>query len=278
MKNMLVIGFVVLVCCGLVISHIIWENNIEATVLKSKNEFAKQQKAEEKERRLLLDNLDPSKNAISFEEFIQYKRIKEDKTIATISLLGSSVTEGFGASDESLSWAGLLESSLEDVQVINRGKGGYSTKDILENKMYQNVIKDNPDIIIFETSLLNNHGQALTLKETRETLEKIMNEFNKSLPDTKVLLISPNPSSLKLDKQLYNKLGFTYDDYIQDTTELIKSKKWYYLDSYSEINKKLRKDNVTLKSVLTDGVHPNDKGYKMWFEIIYNYIKNNKVI
>ena len=55
---------------------------------------------------------------------------------------------------------------LETLSFINHGHEGYTTVDLLEGKKIEAVIKDDPELIIFENSLINNHYQTLNLEQT----------------------------------------------------------------------------------------------------------------
>ncbi|ASS96082.1 SGNH/GDSL hydrolase family protein [Peribacillus simplex] len=92
---------------------------------------------------------------------------------------------------------------------------------MLEGKLNKEVIQDNPDLIIFENSLINNHYQSLSLEQTEKDLENIMTKLQKELPNAKILIISPNPNS----KMEYS-LGLNYLDYIQAFEQVIKTNKW----------------------------------------------------
>ncbi len=54
---------------------------------------------------------------------------------------------------------------------------GYSTEDLLEGKKIKAVIQDDPDLIIFENSLINNQYQSLSLEQTEKNLENIMTKL-----------------------------------------------------------------------------------------------------
>ncbi|WP_413024472.1 hypothetical protein [Peribacillus frigoritolerans] len=51
---------------------------------------------------------------------------------------------------------------------INHGHEGYSTEDLIKGKKIETVIQDDPNLIIFENSLINNHYQSLSLEQTKK--------------------------------------------------------------------------------------------------------------
>ncbi|WP_375089641.1 SGNH/GDSL hydrolase family protein [Peribacillus sp. RS7] len=130
---------------------------------------------------------------------------------------------------------------METLNFINHGHEGYSTEDLLKGKKIEAVIKDNPDLIIFENSLINNHYQSLSLEQTEKDLESIMSKLQKKLPNAKILIISTNPVA---NGKRENSLGLNYLDYIQASEQVIKTNKWAYMNSKEEIEKKLKKKNM----------------------------------
>ncbi|MGN7398143.1 SGNH/GDSL hydrolase family protein, partial [Peribacillus frigoritolerans] len=148
---------------------------------------------------------------------------------------------------------------------------GYSTEDLLKGKKIEAVIKDNPNLIIFENSLINNHYQSLSLEQTEKDLENIMTRLQKELPNAKILIISPNPVA---NGKTENSLGLNYLDYIQASEQVIKTNRWTYMNSKEGIEKKLKEKNMRLADILTnDNIHPNDQGHYIWFEVIQEYFK-----
>lgn len=134
-------------------------------------------------------------------DYLNYKSLTQDRVI--VSLVGSNGTSGTGVSICSNSWAGRLEKSLrsdsddlETLNFINHGHDGYSTEDLLKDKKTEEVIKDDPDLIIFENSLINNHYQSLSLEQTKKDLESIMSKLQKELSNAKILIISPTQSQM----------------------------------------------------------------------------------
>lgn len=276
MKKILVILCVVVAVIVLVYGNVHWQRKIHTRIQVASEEYLKDVEKEKKEQQALIDSLNPDKNPHqSMLDYLHYKILTQDKVV--ISVLGSSVTAGAGASDPSLSWAALLEKKLQSfapdfkyVKVLNRGFGGYSTRDLLKDKKIDLVVKDKPDLVIFETSILNNHGQSITMDETKENIKEIVTTIQKKLPGTKILIISPNPSTVKLKE--VNSLGYKYLDYLQETKNYIEGNGWPYVDIYEGMEEKIKKENIQLKDILVDGVHPNDEGYRLWFEVLYDYM------
>ncbi|MDQ7862006.1 SGNH/GDSL hydrolase family protein [Peribacillus frigoritolerans] len=228
----------------------------------------------------MIESLKPENNKQQpLIDYLHYKSLTQERVI--VSLLGSNGTSGTGASKTSNSWAGRLEKSLradsddlETLSFINHGHEGYSTEDLIKGKKIEAVIQDDPDLIIIENPLINNHYQSLSLEQTEKDLESIMAKLQKELPNAKILLLSPNPVA---NGKSENSLGLNYLDYIKVSEQVIKTNKWSYLNSKEEIEKKLSKKNMRLADILTnDNIHPNDQGHYIWFEVLQEYFMFKK--
>ncbi|MBD8134907.1 SGNH/GDSL hydrolase family protein [Bacillus sp. CFBP 13597] len=261
----------------LVFGHLHWKNISQAAGVEAREAAAKVKEEEKEEREALIQSLKPENNKQQpLIDYLHYKSLTQERVI--VSLLGSNGTSGTGASNSSNSWVGRLEKSLrtdrddlETLRFINHGHEGYSTEDLLKGKKIEAVIKDNPNLIIFENSLINNHYQSLSLEQTEKDLENIMTRLQKELPNAKILIISPNPVA---NGKTENSLGLNYLDYIQASEQVIKTNRWTYMNSKEEIEKKLNEKNMRLADILTnDNIHPNDQGHYIWFEVMQEYFK-----
>ncbi|MEV5037261.1 SGNH/GDSL hydrolase family protein [Peribacillus frigoritolerans] len=264
----------------LVLGHQRWKNVSEVAGIEARAAAAKVKEKEKEEREALIQSLKPENNKQQpLIDYLHYKSLTQERVV--VSLVGSNGTSGTGASNSSNSWAGRLERSLradrddlETLRFINHGHEGYSTEDLLKGKKIEAVIQDNPDLIIFENSLINNHYQSLSLEQTEKDLESIMSKLQKELPNAKILIISPNPVA---NDKTENSLGLNYLDYIHASEQVIKTNKWKYMNSKDGIEKKLSKKNMRLADILTnDNIHPNDQGHYIWFEVMEEYFKLNK--
>ncbi|WHY96105.1 SGNH/GDSL hydrolase family protein [Peribacillus simplex] len=252
----------------LVFGHLHWKNISQAAGVEAREAAAKVKEKEKEEKEALIQSLKSENNKqLPLIDYLHYKSMTQERVI--VSLVGSNGTSGTGASNTLKSWAERLEKSLranrddlETLRFINHGHEGYSTEDLLEGKKIEAVIQDDPDLIIFENSLINNHYQSLSLEQTKKDFESIMTKLQKELPNAKILIISPNPVA---NSKTENSLGLNYLEYIQASEQVIKTNKWAYLNSKEEIEKKLSKKNMRLDDILTnDNIHLNDQGHYIW--------------
>src|SRR5690606_40257950 len=50
-----------------------------------------------------------------------------------------------------------------------------------------------PDVLIIETSVINNHNKNVSLEDTYASLEQLHTLYSEALPEARILFISPNP-------------------------------------------------------------------------------------
>ncbi|WP_035052256.1 SGNH/GDSL hydrolase family protein [Carnobacterium pleistocenium] len=200
------------------------------------------------------------------------KFVTERDGEVTIVVLGSSVTYGKGATKAQPVWGNLLETNLDETdginaKVINHGYNGYSTADLISRHKIKSVIKDDPDIIIFELCLINNNRYPQSdMDQTKADIQWIMDTFNDKLPDTLVILQTANPTNY--NDVLLQDAQFTYGQYNNEIVEYVKEQQWPIIDIYQLMQTRLEERDLLTGDILADNVHPNGKGYGMWFELL----------
>ena len=206
----------------------------------------------------------------SFEEEL-IKR-QEDNAPLAVAVTGSSVAAGEGASDYSKTWVALLEEQLNgsderlSVDVTNFGVSGFKISDLLSEGVIEDLIQSEPDVVLIETSVINSYFHNEPLEETKQSIETTANQLEENLPEAYVLFIAPNPISESVFSVATNDVGF--DEYVFQTEEYIVEAGWDYFDSYTSWNDEIKDTEIDLDQLLGDGVHPNDEGYQMWFDLI----------
>ncbi|MDQ0857208.1 SGNH/GDSL hydrolase family protein [Bacillus sp. V2I10] len=202
------------------------------------------------------------------------EQVKKNNT--NILLIGSSVTKGVGASTPEKSWPGLLYTFISkenpDINFINLGVNGYTTQNIISNslKITENFNSQNltPNVIIFEISSINDFNN-LSYKESEKNIETILNRLNKQFPKAKIYTMPPNNVTIYENK--LNKDGLSYSQYISKLEKFIESKNYTFLNYWDTYEKEAAKHQLSLEETLNkDGMHPNNKGYTIWFNSIKN--------
>lgn len=250
-------------------SYILYNNKIEAQSKESYTAYQKSMDLKAQEHANLLEELGQKKDE-SFLSRVQY--LSAEKGKVNISVLGSSVTAGAGATTPNASWKGLLNSDLDgmdgvDVRVFNNGYGGYTTSDIIANEKIAEVVTNEPDIVIFELCLLNNNGsEPVLLEQTKKDVDFIMNTLEKELPEALIIVQTANPFSGK--NVVMKKTGYSYDEYNLEMKDYVDRKGWNFIDTYSLMERELKNQKLEYKDILDDNIHPNNDGYKLWFDVM----------
>jgi lysophospholipase L1-like esterase len=174
-----------------------------------------------------------------------FKTLPHKKT--DVVLLGTSLTQGFP-----------LQELLNDCRIKNRGIGGNTTFDILDRLI--EVTDGKPSKIFLEAGT-NDIGKYSTIDTPYNNIVEIANKIKEYTPKTKLYIQSilpmSNSKSVKPITDLNNKISIYCDN------KHIKFIKLYPA---------FLKDGVLNKSLTTDGIHLNFKGYFIWKENIESFI------
>jgi hypothetical protein len=108
--------------------------------------------------------------------------------------------------------------------------------------------------------------------KTLDSLDQLMALLQRSLPDSRIIVISPNPAV----KPNANAQKLMYSDYLNQTKEHILAKGWEFVDVYADMERQRQAANLPLEKILLDGVHPNSVGYGYWFETMKTYFTTGK--
>lgn len=258
-----------------------WKQKNIAASVEGKAITEKMRKKEQAKKEALIESLDPKKNkSQSLIDYLQYKSVTEEKAI--MAVFGSDMTAAASASQNAAKWTELLRKSmksenelLESLIFVNHGFPGYSTADLLAGKKMDLLIETYPNLVLFENPIFNNFSQSITIEQTLKDMETIMSKLNKELPNSKIIIMNPNPI---INPQNENSVGQKYLDYISESERFITEKKWFYINNIKEFEKKLKTNNGLLVDILAhDYVQLNDNGNVFLYEIVIEYL-SKKII
>lgn len=174
----------------------------------------------------------------------------------TIIFLGDSITECYN-----------LDKHFSHIKLINKGKSGDTTVDIL-NRLDESVFKLNPDIVFLligtnDLELLDSKPMAI-IKNIKKIIKKIKT-YNE---DIVIYLQSIYPVNPPIKPFSVGKR--TNKDILEINKEIKKIKLATYLDVASvltDINGNLNKE------LTYDGIHINLKGYSVITNYLSKYLK-----
>lgn len=187
-----------------------------------------------------------------------YERLGAGERV-TVAYLGGSITWGATSTDPlKYSWRALTTDFLQKsfpvahVNAVDAAIGGKGSE-LAVFRMDRDVIPYNPDLTFVEFAV--NDGKA---PNGQESMEGIIRKLKKSNKDMAVVIVIIGSG---------NKYGCTKDK------EYAKLAEYYGLpciNIYQAVKEKIKKDKLVMSKLLTDGCHPNDKGYKLYADIVTN--------
>lgn len=202
---------------------------------------------------------------------------------AKMAVTGSSVTRGTGSTNQNKTWRGQIEvnlrnssPALETFTISNHGYSGYTSVRLLEDHVTAPIVKEQPDVLFIETSVINNHNKNVSLEDTFNSLDSLYQLYSQASPNTRIVFLSPNPCTTNKFGPPLNQFGLKFTDYVDETSAYIKKQGWTYFDTHGAMLYNMSSKNISLPSTLKDGIHPNDRGYKVWADVLWPFLKQQQ--
>lgn len=217
-----------------------------------------------------------NRGAIAFKR-VTLDWLKSDKDQKRIVVFGNSTTawrpmkikEVYGVRlEEKLNNAGISS------YVINSGIGGSHTGSVEDNNRFKirhardrfqtDVLDYNPDVVVMQfginDSYVDEGGEEaqsrIPLEKYYENLSFMVKEIQKN--SIKVVLMTPNPFDESKEQWRVDRLSL----YMQKLKQVAKENNTELLDVWAMFED-YKKQNDSMKSLLLDGVHPNDTAHEL---------------
>ena len=211
-----------------------------------------------------------------------------------IKLLGDSITHGLGgtgyATDGEIfvdeirrnpngyCWAKLFSEYVKEkynAEVVNNGISGTNIEGII--RRFERLVEEDDDFIICTIGTNNRHqymrtGEKMSVEEISNTFYQNVLTLNNLLKgkNKKYVLVANIPASKENEKDGADYWRILHMNDINDIYKKAQQKAGFSLISMYELfGDYLKENQIELSEVLADGLHPNDKGY----EIIFNLMK-----
>lgn len=184
----------------------------------------------------------------------------------------------------------LLAARTVSAQVINAGVGGNNTINLLE-RLDADVLKKGPDLVILMvgTNDMLNSKKMISYRAYEDNLKKIINKIREK--DANILLMAPPTADSVYLFQRHNKKAYQeipnvkLDSIRQIIKRIAHENNLGFIDLYHSFHRMgLPKHNQDLflrnerNSGANDGVHPTALGYRYIAEIVFDYLKFNKLL
>lgn len=201
-----------------------------------------------------------------------------------IKLIGDSITHGMGSSDFKQStdasdflfnagtfpqyrnygvkcWAGMLKSYLEEkfnCSVVNNGASGASSKQLVDN--WDAIVSADDDVIICMIGTNDRNG---SLSATYQNLVAIYEKAQAK--GQRIIFMSAPPASNENEEQA---TAFHLEDLDNLYNYADNTLRVGYISVYKAFINYCRDTGTKIDDLLSDGLHPNDEGYQIMYEIV----------
>lgn len=186
-------------------------------------------------------------------DVIQGKQFKIDSSKEVVVFTGSS----------SIRMWRDVQDYYPHINAINTGFGGSHMSDLL-HYLDVLVLKHKPDkVFIYEGD--NDIADSKKNTDILDTTIQVVSKILETYPDVEIYLISPKPSISRWSfKEQYEELNAMLDEYSSTNKSIT------YIDVW---NPMLNDEGVPLPDIFVeDNLHMNEKGYKIWGDIIKAYL------
>lgn len=187
------------------------------------------------------------------------QKLKELKEMEKVDLLfiGDSITHGFESGGKAV-W----DKFYAPRKAFNIGYSGDRTEHVIWRLQNGEVEGISPKLAVIMIGTNNTGHRKDPPKHTAAGIQKIIEELQARLGNTKILLLGIFPRDEKPDGQ-YRVINDGVNRLIKGYAS--EEKGIYFLDIS---NRFLDKDGKLGKSIMPDLLHPNAKGYAIWAEAI----------
>ena len=222
------------------------------------------------------------------------KVILADKTVK-IKLLGDSITHGVGGTGyaqngenivdefsrnkDGYCWANMFKNHMEsqfDCVVTNNACSGTDIEFVIKN--FSTLVESDDDTIICTRGTNNRHqffedGPKHTKHEHMEIFYNNIIKLHNMLKeaDKDVIFIANIPASKEneMDGENYWRI-FHMNDVNNLYMKASVQCGFPLISMYLKLKEYCNLKDISVESLLTDGLHPNDKGYDIMFSLIMN--------
>lgn len=200
----------------------------------------------------------------------------DGKVICIVDPLNGSSGYSFKVNTKGACWANSFKKYIETKYpyvTVNcwgtRGMSAHSwlTRGHTENNVFKNcleqLITDEDELVICMIGT-NDRSQGANIEEFYLNMTTIINYILGK--GKKLLLMSSLPASLSNEND--STQHFHMEDVNNSLCNFANNYNLWFVSLYNEVNKYLRNSKNSLNSILGDGLHPNDEGYNLMYELL----------
>jgi lysophospholipase L1-like esterase len=168
-------------------------------------------------------------------------------------------------------WANLLKDYMESkysCTVKNWGTDGVDSSFILEQINQGKLIEEDDDIIILMigTNDRLNYSKNGSKEKLYQNLCSIVDKVQSM--NKEIILMSSIPASEANEESEKEPKIFHMSDVDDAVQNAARDKGMEYISLYKNLTNYCSEQSITVDSLLNDGLHPNDDGYKVMYDLI----------
>jgi lysophospholipase L1-like esterase len=182
----------------------------------------------------------------------EVKQLQKNSLQSEIVFIGDSITEGWEKSGAPV-WARYYKT----YNALDLGFGGDRTENVLWRLLHGAVDGIHPKVAVLMFGTNNTGHRQEDPRTTAAGVKRNIDELQKRLPDTKILLLAIFPRGEKADdpaRQINERINPILASYAD-------GKKITYLNINQEF---LAADGTLSRDIMPDLLHPNAMGYEIW--------------
>ncbi len=182
----------------------------------------------------------------------------------TIAFIGGSITQGGGASSATNNYVTLVSKGIADllpnqkITTVNAGIGGTSSG-LGVFRVQRDVISKNPDMVFIEYAV---NDTGLPMKYCQAAIEGIIAQLQAMpKPPMVYFIYTTNQTKIGIGMDVHQPVANYYGLPSADLQSYV----WSQVD----------KGTFKILDIMPDGIHPNDRGHKLYADFIVESIKND---
>lgn len=190
---------------------------------------------------------------------------------------GDPIVGGFRQNPNGYCWANLFRDHMEknyDCKVINYGRSGTNIQSIIRD--LDALVSQDDDIVICTIGTNNRHqffreGEKRSREEQIRIFHENVLQLSKKLKEKNIpFIFNANiPASEKNEQDGENYWRIIHMNDINDIYKQAAAECDFPLISlYDSFTEHCKSKDITVDSLLSDGLHPNDKGYEVMFQLM----------
>jgi hypothetical protein len=243
----------------IILGHLHWKEKISAHAKQAVPASMEQQS--ETDATQAADKETKLKYAKNLPKEIQEKIAKSIETGKSLHfvMFGSEATSSSPSGWPAILKEKLLETYGEDIfQVSVVEIPEKTSSEIVNEKLYEEVVNLKPDILLFEPFTLKDNG-AVDLDTRNENISTIIQAIKEQVPDAVILLQPPHP--------LYN--AVYYPKEVEDLKNFAEENGWIFLNHWKAWPD--QKSEEIREYLSADRKTPSEKGHQVWAQYLIDY-------